>query len=300
LKKKIILLLLPLLQFYIRKFPTPIGKKCIYDFLFWRDLPYKTKTKFSSKVKGRLNDLVQGHIYFFGIWEPNLTHFIQSRLSKCHDRTFIDVGANIGYFTMLAAECMPSGRIVAIEALPTIYNHLVEHIRSNNYNNVRTVNFAASDNECEVTLYQPNKNNIGHTTFVKGDNKLPGENVVGKPLSYILNDCEIDSTRVIKIDVEGAEYSVVKGMLSIIDQFPNDVEIVIEISPLVLTDIELKSLLAQFTDRGFNPYILENIYRVERYISPKIAKSFPRMVKLPEKQTDVIFSRYDGPSLLLD
>lgn len=93
-------LLIPLAQKYIRYFPFQIWKKELFAFFFWRRRQFTTRTHFGAKMKVTSNDFVQGYIYYFGVWEPNLTHFVTNRLTKNKTRTFIDVGANIGYFSL--------------------------------------------------------------------------------------------------------------------------------------------------------------------------------------------------------
>lgn len=59
-------------------------------------------------------DIIQRYLYLFGTWEPHLTAWIHQRLTP--GATFIDVGANIGYYSLLAAHLVgPTGRVVAVE-----------------------------------------------------------------------------------------------------------------------------------------------------------------------------------------
>src|SRR6266545_4932566 len=61
------------------------------------------------------DDLIQGYIYLFGVWEPNITDWIRRTLLP--GDTFVDVGSNIGYYSTLAARLVGSaGSVVAIDA----------------------------------------------------------------------------------------------------------------------------------------------------------------------------------------
>jgi hypothetical protein len=53
-------------------------------------------TCFGSTMDCRIDDNVDRRIYFFGVYEPNLTHFMKRTIKK--DNIVVDVGANIGYF----------------------------------------------------------------------------------------------------------------------------------------------------------------------------------------------------------
>ena len=100
---------MPVLQVIVRN--TPPGH---LRLLAWRSghSPLVNPVDFVTKangfvVAGNSNDLIQGYLYWFGIWEPNLTNFILLRMGKAPDRVFVDVGANIGYFTILVAKRYP-------------------------------------------------------------------------------------------------------------------------------------------------------------------------------------------------
>jgi FkbM family methyltransferase len=287
----------PILVMYIRHFPLPIGKRFCLRVVFSLGKAYTTRTFFGSKMKGRTSDLIQGYIYCFGIWEPSLTRFIQSRLEGLSNRTFVDVGANIGYFSLLIGRCMPKGKVVAIEAFPTIFDHLIENININGYNNIKAVNCAATESPNPVSMYYAGVYNEGLTTSIKGIFNSAPTVVEGRPLGDILSDLEIRTTRLVKIDTEGAEYSVLKGMFPILHRFPKDVEIVVEITPSALDDKEMLEIFTSFKDEGFYPYVLQNPYDTEYYLFSKKTYRPTRMEAFPDTQTDIIFSRIDNKYL---
>lgn len=69
-------------------------------------------------------DLIQRYLYLFGAWEPHLTGWLRRRLRPGDG--FVDVGANIGVFSVLAARLVgESGRVVAIEASADVHRRLV-------------------------------------------------------------------------------------------------------------------------------------------------------------------------------
>ena len=191
---------------------------------------FRTETRFGFEISGSTEDLIQRHIYVFGVWEPNLTYWIQDRLEP--GDTFVDVGANIGYFTMLAASCIgQNGWSVAIEASPSIFELLNENLEINNIGSrVRTVNLAASDQDGILTVYGGPSGNLGLTTMVP-NHDLQIETTIGaKPLNEILTEEEIAGARLIKIDVEGLEGPVVRGLLPILGSCRKDLEIVLEVN----------------------------------------------------------------------
>ncbi|NRB38004.1 MAG: FkbM family methyltransferase [Pseudomonadales bacterium] len=289
-------LLMPVARFYIRFFPLLHGKMPLWILFHWREKNYTARTTQGIKMTGRSNDLVQGYIYYFGLWEPNLTAFIKKTLTH-KDRTFIDVGANVGYFSLLASQLLPHGKVVAIEAFPSIFEKLKKNVRLNNYKNIRMINYAASDTECEIAMHH-SIDNEGATTgklhaYSVRPTEFESEPVVvkAKPLHQLLKTSEINNVRLIKIDVEGAEYEVLKGLYPLLNQLPKDAEIIAEITPSVLTQTQISEIICTFDKHGFKPYKISNTYHPEYYMTFKSPTLPELLTVLPEQQVDIIFSR---------
>ncbi|MGW8556570.1 hypothetical protein [Streptomyces tubercidicus] len=91
---------------YLRDAPGTLGKgafarQCLNPWL--RRLPRQrvVRTRFGVATAVDTQDLIQRYVYMFGVWEPHMPHWLQRRLRP--GDTYIDVGANIGYFSLLAA-----------------------------------------------------------------------------------------------------------------------------------------------------------------------------------------------------
>ena len=167
--------------------------------------PIPDRTRFGFEISGTTEDFVQRYIYVFGVWEPHLTYWIQDRLQP--GDTFVDVGANIGYFTLLAAGCIrKQGWCVAIEASPSIFELLKENLELNHVGSrVRTVNLAASDRDGTLTVYGGPSGNLGLTTTVP-NHDLRIETTISRHASKRYFDRRGNSgCASIKIDVEGLE-----------------------------------------------------------------------------------------------
>jgi precorrin-6B methylase 2 len=94
-------------------------------------------------MKGDAKDIIQQYIYYFGVWEPRITGWVSRHLAP--GDTFIDVGANIGYYSLLASPLVgKTGTVVAIEASPRTFDDLLFNLELNNVSNVRPVNVAVS------------------------------------------------------------------------------------------------------------------------------------------------------------
>ena len=227
--------------------------RCFSDpYTNFVDSPVRVIATFGAVFEGRLSGVVQRSLFHFGLFEPNLTDFISRRLRP--GDTFIDVGANVGYFTLLAAKLVgPEGTVVAIEASPSTYAALRTSIEANQATNVRALNVAAFDCETTVPIYY-----LPEEEFTSGASIFrtigPQEAIVpAKPLVTILSASELSKARLIKIDVEGAEERVVAGLLQGAEKLRSDIEIVVEVLPELFEPVR-----ARFAACGFGASILDN------------------------------------------
>jgi FkbM family methyltransferase len=299
--------LIPPLRAYVRCASTGFGKNTLWKYLLshlaWLERSVVARTFFGSEMRVDAEDIVGRYIYYFGIWEPNLTNWIRERLVP--GDVFIDVGANIGYYSMLASQLVgDSGRVVAIEAAPQTFSMLSGNVERNHLLNVRSVNVAAW--HCEESLQIFAKpGHSGMTTVIpeRADrwNLKPSCAVRGVPLSKLLSSEEMKAARLIKIDVEGAEWHVIMGLRPSLEGCRHDLEIVIEIAPEMLgaKGKSCEDFLGLFRQMGFHPYYIENDYSAAAYLSWQPSSRPKRIDRIPTLtyQSDLIFSRVDAPEL---
>ena len=123
----------------------------------------------------------------------------------------LDVGANIGIYTLLAAK--RGARVFSIEADPKNVNSLRQNISLNHFDNVTVFPFAACDKAGELKLFR-NPSNSG------GSNVFSGE-PSGVIPAITIDSLNIPSIDVCKMDIEGSELSALKGMTETIARSPN-------------------------------------------------------------------------------
>lgn len=267
-----------------------------------RPVAFEAAADFGPRFTCRLPDLIQTYIHLFGVWEPDVTAFVRRRLSP--GDTFIDVGANVGYHTLLAAGLVgDAGRVVAIEASPANFAALTESLAFNeNPKAVRTANRAAADVAGTVSIYSGPVHNVGLATTVESRGLRPEAEVEAAPLADLLESQETAAARLVKIDVEGGEDLVIRGMAGFLERCPDDVEILLELSPKWWSDRQqtVQQVLAPLLDAGFHAYGIDNNLWPWRYLWPNDVRKPRRLRSLPTrrvKRVDLVLSRLDQEEL---
>jgi len=259
-------ILTPLARAYLRYVPGTLAKELLWDrvvnpYLAWQSHSFVARTRFGRRLAGNTKDMIQQYIYFFGVWEPQLTDWISKRLRP--GDTFIDVGANIGYYSLLGSKLVgETGSVVAIEASPRIFRELEANLVRNHALNVRSVNIAASDRAGKVRLFRGPEHNFGETSMFEFPGFQPEGEVEAAPLGAILKPGEMSSARLIKIDVEGAEAAVLPGLIPLLSSSRPDLELIVEFHPQFLTapGSSADELVKRFSAIGFQAYRLQNDY----------------------------------------
>jgi FkbM family methyltransferase len=180
---------------------------------------------------------VHGFLYFFGVWEPTITAIYRAALRP--GDVVVDVGANVGTHALLAAHLVgPTGHVHAVEASPWIHARLRQNLAANRVRNVTTYNLAATAEPGPVTVFLHDGSNLGGTTIVASEAAhLSAEQeavVEGRPLPAIVPQAALLAARLIKIDVEGAEWLVAQGLRDVLPLLRPEVEILVEVKPEAL------------------------------------------------------------------
>ncbi len=252
----------------------------------------------------RLPDLVGMYIYLFGVWEPDISCFVRDRL--CEGATFIDIGAHIGYYTLLASPRVGhgggGGGVVAIEASPMIFEALEANLALNQVSNCRLVHMAAAAEVGSLRVYRGPPHNTGLTTTVASRGFPLEATVEAAPLADMLEPREITTARLVKIDVEAAEDAVLAGLDGFLERCPRDVEIVVELSPQWWSNPRQtpKDVLRRFFDAGFFAYEIDNNLWPWRYLWPAAVgrpKRLRRSLERRSKRLDLVLSRVDREEL---
>src|ERR671921_1750065 len=137
----------------------------------------------------------------------------------------VDIGAHIGHYTLIASKRVgTNGKVVAIEAHPGNFEMLNRNIKLNRLTNVIPLNYAVYSKETKIKLYLPDEEsgNTIYNTLIsdRATNEEKFVEVNANTLDYLLQSKGIKEEEVnwIKIDVEGAEFEVLKGAANVLSK----------------------------------------------------------------------------------
>jgi FkbM family methyltransferase len=164
---------------------------------------------------------------------------IENHFTPKNGDIVIDIGAHVGLYTALASRRVgPNGKVVAIEADPENFGVLNRNIHLNSLKNVIALNYAAYSEQKKMRLYLPTQ---GELSYPKYNTLMSGRahgiekfvEVSANTLDFLLQSTGIKYEEVnwIKIDVEGAEYKVLRGSKDILSK-AKDISLLIEIHNL--------------------------------------------------------------------
>jgi len=158
-----------------------------------------------------------------GIYEPEVSLYITKNLKL--GENFVDIGANNGYYTLLAADLVGSnGKVISVEPNPNAFQRLLHNTKLNNLSNVATLNVALSDHDGKAMLYLNKDSEDGLASLIKSEQIQPLGEIELKRFDHLFIDEKIS---IVKMDVEGAEIDVIKGMENYLKSH-KDIKIIME------------------------------------------------------------------------
>lgn len=211
-----------------------------------------------------------------GLWEPKTTQFIKDNLKS--GQVFVDVGASVGYYTLLASKLVgPEGKVYAFEPSKENLEILRENIKINNLKNVIVFPFALAETAGKVKLYKGKS---------PGQNSLSGagEYEEVESISFdVFNKKEKIVPDMVKVDAEKSELYVLKGMM---DSLETDKELTI-----IIEDYSQDAAEQLVKDFGFK--IITTEREAGNYM---LVKNQKKVKATPEPMTFHLLGTFQTPT----
>lgn len=143
------------------------------------------------------------------IWEPHVTRYLLRELRPSH--TFVDVGANLGYFSVICAPRVR--RVIAFEPVMTTYRYCLGNIALNHLTNVEVFPFGLWEENATLPMRR-DPSSLMSASLAADRQTSTGESISCVSLDRLIarGDLQLSSLDVMKMDIEGAEVSALRGM----------------------------------------------------------------------------------------
>ncbi|HET6511200.1 MAG TPA: FkbM family methyltransferase [Candidatus Kapabacteria bacterium] len=139
-------------------------------------------------------------------YEPNMTRVVNALIKP--GMSIWNIGANLGYYTVLAARLSRGGRVTAFEPHPQNASRLRHNVRMNGLSNATVVEAALAAEGGSLTFYESESNTGDHRITAEGDRR--GITVSALDASQAIE--EYGSPQVIIMDVQGAEGVILRSL----------------------------------------------------------------------------------------
>lgn len=255
-----------------------------------------SRPAFVIETHGRRDAIVSAAIRNNRMWEAASTRITRELLR--HDADFIDIGANIGWFSLVAADALGSrGRVHSFEPEPRHVRKLSASVKRNRFWNVIVNDWALSDHDGEGQLYLSRTNWGDHRLFDLGGSRRT-ERVAVRTLDGY---GRIDPKRalVMKLDIQGSEARALRGASGILTGQTGEIVILCEVAPRLLeaAGSSLDELVSFLRDLGFLPALVD---QKRIMVHPTtwervVARCVEGMAVQPSYEIDLLlFRRLDG------
>ncbi len=145
-------------------------------------------------------------LYYLGFYESGTLHVLKNYLQP--GDVFVDVGANVGLMTVYAARLVgPSGKVIAFEPVPELFDLLHRSIGSNQLTNVEVVRAAVGPQSGRLHLDVSG-------ACPSATDRMSNDTIAVAMISlddYLEKACNVNRVKLLKVDVEGFEASVIRG-----------------------------------------------------------------------------------------
>lgn len=210
-----------------------------------------------GKMKLEPWDLIDSRIFFFDVWEPAVSKFMREAIRP--GMVVADIGANIGYYTLLMSRAVgPEGHVFAIEPSPEIRVRLEDALTRNGITNVTVVPVGISD-RAERRKFVLSNANLGASHF--GEVSEGEEGIELRRLADVIPQDMLPRLGFIKIDVEGMEAPVMRDIATMLPSLPQQLTLCAELR----MDDEMRHIVRGFQGEGMDCLVLPNLYSMFDY-----------------------------------
>ncbi|MDD3761409.1 MAG: FkbM family methyltransferase [Acidithiobacillus sp.] len=190
----------------------------------WQGNDFVGEFDHGTKIQVNPADHIESQAFLHEMQEGDrgLIRYLCRYWEKNSNITFLDVGANVGLYSLMAAKRLTNGSIFSFEPVPSLYARLRGNVELNCFDNIKTFNIALADRQETSRIWVPKHSNKGMSSLFREDAESDFFPCEVMSMDYWRSiSPEVTQVDMIKIDVEGAELKVIKGgMSTLLEQRP--------------------------------------------------------------------------------
>ena len=163
---------------------------------------FETKSGMKIKIRTNSTDLMA----LTNVWMINEYNIDDYGITE--NDTVIDIGAHIGLFSLRVSNFCTKGKIFSYEPIKDNFECLISNIKLNQLEHVLPFNLAVSSNSSELDIFL-NDDESGHSIFSEKNKKITVNSI---SLKEIFDQNNIKICKLLKLDCEGSEYSIIDAL----------------------------------------------------------------------------------------
>lgn len=168
---------------------------------------------FGATYRGNFDTFIDWSVFYYGAYAKEELRLFDDFLQTLDKPIVIDVGANIGHHTLFAA--LRSTRVVSFEPFMEVAEKLEQKVEDNLLSNVSLFKCALGEKNEMAVYSKPQGHNTGTGSFVKNQKNIETLNLPIRIGDELFDEHKINDVDFIKIDTEGFEPSVLRGLKKI-------------------------------------------------------------------------------------
>jgi len=233
------------------------------------DKVYKKRLHNSFYMFLNPTEHIQQQLFWYGYYEKELSDLLKKML-RTND-VFIDIGANIGYFSLLSAKILPSIKVFSFEPVKDLFQKMNENFSLNDSKNIVAISAAVGEMNEQRELYLSAPDNLGMSSFQQPEN-YSGKKEKVEVIAFDdwFKTSGLKKISLIKLDIEGSELAALKGMRVVLEE--QKPALVVEINPETLSQFGLKPLdiYNYLNQLNFDGFLISENSRLEHLNSIEI------------------------------
>ncbi len=183
------------------------------------DVPAKESFEvpfFGGEYKGYFSNFIDWSVFYYGAYAVEELDFIRDAAKIQDDQLMIDVGANVGHHSLFMA--LHADRVHAFEPFEAVRKQIHEKRKINSLPNLEIYEVGLSEKDEELKYQPPTTSNTGTGSFVNNGNETNTVMLSVRNGDDFLTVAGIRQVHFIKIDTEGFEVPVLKGLNQTIER----------------------------------------------------------------------------------